>query len=108
MGLRFPSMLRLSRVLRNARCGIQFPEAATLKHTMATLPATLKPGILNLAGTTPESQKTVERLLQTDRETHHCFFGRVGLHNHLSHQYVIVRPCSSAGYPADSLRHIAF
>lgn len=50
------------------------------------LPPTLtKQGLVNFAGSTPESKTTVERLLEEDRQKHHCFWGRVGFHNHLSH-----------------------
>lgn len=52
----------------------------------STLPSTIRPGTLNVPGSTHESKMTLERLLQEDRETYHCFFGKVGLHNHLSHQ----------------------
>lgn len=45
-----------------------------------------KPGIINFPGQTPDSKKTVERLLKEDREKHHCFWGRIRFHNHLSHQ----------------------
>ncbi|GJE96190.1 questin oxidase family protein [Phanerochaete sordida] len=50
------------------------------------LPPTLKKqGLVNFAGATPESKATIERLLEEDRQKHHCFWGRVGFHNHLSH-----------------------
>lgn len=51
----------------------------------SNLPHTIRQGILNLPGSTSESKAIVERLLEEDRNTHHCFFGKVGLHNHLSH-----------------------
>ncbi|KDQ61069.1 hypothetical protein JAAARDRAFT_45728 [Jaapia argillacea MUCL 33604] len=51
----------------------------------SSLPATVNHGILNFPGGTPESKATIERLLAEDREKHHCFFGKIGLHNHLSH-----------------------
>ncbi|THH31188.1 hypothetical protein EUX98_g3013 [Antrodiella citrinella] len=35
--------------------------------------------------TTPGAKALVEELLEKDRQEHHCFFGRVGFHNHLSH-----------------------
>ncbi|KAJ3523135.1 hypothetical protein NM688_g8777 [Phlebia brevispora] len=49
------------------------------------LAPTIKQGILNFPGATPESKATVERLLEEDRQQHHCFWGKVGFHNHLSH-----------------------
>ncbi|EGO22537.1 hypothetical protein SERLADRAFT_451376 [Serpula lacrymans var. lacrymans S7.9] len=49
------------------------------------LPATIKPGIVNFPGRTPETQETVQRLLADDRRENHCFFVASGLHNHLSH-----------------------
>ncbi|KAI0689698.1 hypothetical protein BC835DRAFT_229768 [Cytidiella melzeri] len=52
---------------------------------MALLPPTIHQGILNFPGATPESKATAERLLEQDREKHHCFWGKIGLHNHLSH-----------------------
>jgi hypothetical protein len=56
-----------------------------LEPTMSrSLPSTIRPGILHLAGATPESHKLVKTLLEEDRIKHHCFYG--GLHNHLSHQ----------------------
>ena len=54
--------------------------------TAATLPPTIHQGILNFPGATPESKATAERLLEEDRRVHHCFWGKVGFHNHLSHQ----------------------
>ncbi|PIL22571.1 hypothetical protein GSI_15260 [Ganoderma sinense ZZ0214-1] len=62
----------LSRMIRNPA-------------TAPKLPPTIRQGILNLPGTTPESKLVAEGLLEKDRETHHCFFGRIGFHNHLSH-----------------------
>lgn len=50
---------------------------------------TIKQGILNFPGATPESKATLERLLEDDRQRNHCFYGR-GLHNHLSHQCVLL------------------
>jgi Questin oxidase-like len=54
------------------------------------LSSRIRPGLLNLPGNTPQSKQLVEKLLQEDRERHHCFFNKVGFHNHLSHQSVIV------------------
>ena len=45
-----------------------------------------KKGIVNYAGATPESKATLERLLEEDRQKHHCFWGKFGFHNHLNHQ----------------------
>jgi hypothetical protein len=62
----------------------------TLTRTMATtartLPPTLRLGVLGMPGTTPESQRAAEQLLEEDRLKHHCIYGRANLHNHLSHQ----------------------
>ena len=52
----------------------------------ASLPPSITQGILNFPGATPESKATAERLLEKDRQTNHCFWGKVGFHNHLSHQ----------------------
>ncbi|TFY69556.1 hypothetical protein EVJ58_g339 [Rhodofomes roseus] len=62
----------------------------------STLPPTISPGILNVPGATYGSKTTHERLLQEDRETHHCFFGKVGLHNHLSHHKDVVEKQETA------------
>lgn len=78
----FP-VLGLSASLQ--RCSLSTVYNIT-KRAMVTLPPTITPGVLNLAGTTPDSQQVAERLLAMDRETHHCFYGKVGFHNHLSHQ----------------------
>ncbi|CAL1713313.1 unnamed protein product [Somion occarium] len=51
----------------------------------ASLPPTIHQGILNVPGATAESKATVERLLDDDRKTHHCLFGKGGFHNHASH-----------------------
>jgi len=45
----------------------------------------IKPGILNLPGSTLSSKQTVEKLLTKDFDTHHCYFNERGFHNHLSH-----------------------
>ncbi|KAI0801750.1 hypothetical protein BC629DRAFT_1581168 [Irpex lacteus] len=50
-----------------------------------TLPPIIHQGILNFPGATPESKATAERLLEEDRQIHHCFFGKIQLHNHVSH-----------------------
>lgn len=52
----------------------------------STLPPTISQGILNLAGSNSQSKAVAERLLEEDRNVHHCFWGKVGFHNHLSHQ----------------------
>lgn len=56
------------------------------QHDAAKLPPTIHEGVLNLSGSTFEAKRTVERLLEEDRQKHHCFWGKVGFHNHLSHQ----------------------
>lgn len=50
--------------------------------------ASIQPGILNLPGSTPQSKALVEKWLDEDRQQHHCLYGKVGFHNHLSHQSV--------------------
>ncbi|EMD39980.1 hypothetical protein CERSUDRAFT_112224 [Gelatoporia subvermispora B] len=57
---------------------------------MSTLPSTISQGLLNFPGATPESKATAERLLEEDRNRHHCFWGKVGFHNHLSHHILAV------------------
>ncbi|KAI0648046.1 hypothetical protein C8Q79DRAFT_905924 [Trametes meyenii] len=54
-------------------------------NTTVGLPATIRQGLLNLPGATWETKRTVERLLEEDREKRHCFTNRLGFHNHLSH-----------------------
>ena len=61
-----------------------FTETPT-STTMALSP-TIHQGIVNFPGATPESKATVERLLEQDRQEHHCFWGKARFHNHLSHQ----------------------
>lgn len=47
----------------------------------------IRPGIINVPGRTPESQKLVEDILAQDRANHHCLYGpNAVFHNHLSHQ----------------------
>jgi hypothetical protein len=53
------------------------------------LSSRIRPGLLNFPGITSQSKQLTEKLLQDDRERHHCFFNNVGFHNHLSHQSVI-------------------
>lgn len=62
------------------------PPLAMATSAEPKLPPTIRQGVLNLPGATFETQRTAERLLAEDRERHHCFWGRVGFHNHLSHQ----------------------
>ncbi|CCM01887.1 uncharacterized protein FIBRA_03958 [Fibroporia radiculosa] len=50
-----------------------------------SLAPTITQGILNIPGATAQSKATAERILEEDRATYHCLWGRVGLHNHLSH-----------------------
>lgn len=33
----------------------------------------------------PEAHAALERLLKLDMESHHCFFNKLGFHNHLNH-----------------------
>ncbi|TFY61173.1 hypothetical protein EVG20_g7157 [Dentipellis fragilis] len=40
--------------------------------------------VLSFPGSSPESKRLVEHLLEEDREAHHCLYG-LGFHNHLSH-----------------------
>lgn len=54
--------------------------------TTSAVPKLTRQGLVNFPGATPESKATVERLLEEDRRQHHCFWGKVGFHNHLSHQ----------------------
>ncbi|KZP16280.1 hypothetical protein FIBSPDRAFT_63876, partial [Athelia psychrophila] len=49
------------------------------------LSSSIRPGIVHRAGTTPESHRLLETLLEDDRKTHHCFSNPIGFHNHLSH-----------------------
>ncbi|KII86089.1 hypothetical protein PLICRDRAFT_115034 [Plicaturopsis crispa FD-325 SS-3] len=46
---------------------------------------TINPGPSKLAGSTAGSKALLERLLDEDRQKHHCFFNTLGFHNHLSH-----------------------
>jgi len=48
-----------------------------------------KRGVVNLPGISYATKSLTEKLLLSDAEKHHCFFSPGGLHNHLSHQYVI-------------------
>ncbi|PCH40152.1 hypothetical protein WOLCODRAFT_136691 [Wolfiporia cocos MD-104 SS10] len=70
---------------------------------IGTLPPTIRQGILNVPGATAESKAVVERLLEEDRNLHHCFFGNVGLHNHLSHHLLAAY---DLGAPAQLLQDI--
>ncbi|KAJ8501978.1 hypothetical protein ONZ51_g311 [Trametes cubensis] len=56
-----------------------------MTRSTVRLPATIRQGLLNLPGPTFVTKRTVERLLEEDRDNHHCFWGRIGFHNHLSH-----------------------
>ncbi|KAI0372204.1 hypothetical protein BV20DRAFT_1050960 [Pilatotrama ljubarskyi] len=67
------------------------------------LPSTIRQGILNLPGPTYETKGTIERLLEEDRERHHCFWGRIGFHNHLSHHLLAAY---DLGAPAALLQKI--
>ncbi|OCH91869.1 P-loop containing nucleoside triphosphate hydrolase protein [Obba rivulosa] len=69
----------------------KMPKAiGSLFTRMSTLPSTISQGLLNFPGATPESKATAERLLEEDRDRHHCFWGKIGLHNHLSHHILAV------------------
>lgn len=48
-----------------------------------------KRGILSLPGATHASKETARQLLSKDAAEHHCYFRGAGMHNHLSHQYVV-------------------
>ncbi|KAI0632164.1 P-loop containing nucleoside triphosphate hydrolase protein [Trametes polyzona] len=76
---------------------------AMTTRTASKLPPTVRPGVLNLPGPNFETQRTVERLLEEDRERHHCFWGRVGFHNHLSHH---ILAAYDLGAPAALLQKI--
>lgn len=55
--------------------------------TETRLSSTLgKKGQLNTPGITFASKKAIEELLHKDAEAHHCFFNKIGFHNHLTHQ----------------------
>ncbi|KAF7985825.1 hypothetical protein HWV62_492 [Athelia sp. TMB] len=49
------------------------------------LSATIRHGLVNKAGITPQAHRLVEALLEDDRERHHCYFNDIGFHNHSSH-----------------------
>ncbi|VDB87475.1 unnamed protein product [Peniophora sp. CBMAI 1063] len=49
------------------------------------LPRKIAKDVLTVPGATPASTDLAERLLEQDREEHHCYFGPVPFHNHLSH-----------------------
>ena len=49
------------------------------------LPRKIAKDMLTVPGATPASTDLTERLLEQDREEHHCFYGPVPFHNHLSH-----------------------
>jgi len=55
----------------------------TMKATNATM---LTQGLLSLPGSNAKTKKLVKELLDQDRDKHHCFWGKVGFHNHLPHQ----------------------
>lgn len=50
------------------------------------IPPVIRKSALTVPGANPESKVLLESLLEKDRQVHHCFWGRVGFHNHLSHQ----------------------
>ncbi|KAI0917006.1 hypothetical protein AcW2_007254 [Taiwanofungus camphoratus] len=82
----------------------RFTQTSIIKVKMASsLAPTICQGILNLPGATHESKATAERLLEHDRQRHHCFFGKIGLHNHLSHHLLAAY---DLGAPAKLLQAI--
>ncbi|KAI0075061.1 hypothetical protein K474DRAFT_1647047 [Panus rudis PR-1116 ss-1] len=66
------------------------------------LPPTIRQGILNFPGATPESKAAAERLLEEDRQQHHSLY-RAGFHNHLSHH---ILAAYDLGAPAKLLQTI--
>ena len=52
------------------------------------LSASICAGLVKSLGRTPKSKRLAEKLLEQDREVHHCFYNAGKFHNHLSHQYV--------------------
>ncbi|KAA1467082.1 hypothetical protein DENSPDRAFT_856501 [Dentipellis sp. KUC8613] len=57
---------------------------ADLPKVFAGISQTIHKDALSFPGASPESKRLVERLLEEDREAHHCLYG-LGFHNHLSH-----------------------
>ncbi|KAI5118792.1 hypothetical protein M0805_005020 [Coniferiporia weirii] len=49
------------------------------------LDAACTQGLLHLPGSTHATRALVRSLLRADRDAHHCFYGKVGFHNHLPH-----------------------
>ena len=82
----FKILLHMNSVFPLSRLKTSLPKPSYSSRNMVTALATIHPGILNLPGATPQSKALVEQLLEEDREKFHCFWGRIGLHNHLSHQ----------------------
>ncbi|OBZ68792.1 hypothetical protein A0H81_11363 [Grifola frondosa] len=80
-----------------------YSSTSTTPSMSSRLAPTIRQGILNLPGTTFEAKLTVERLLEEDRKRHHCFYGKVGFHNHLSHH---VLAAYDLGAPAQLLQKI--
>jgi hypothetical protein len=65
----------------------------TVNTPMDSLPVQpLRPGLINLPGTSPASAALVAELLHRDFVGHHCFFNDQHYTNHLSHQCVSFRP----------------
>lgn len=59
--------------------------STTQNKWKGTLPRKVAKDTLTIPGATPATTDLVERLLEQDREEHHCYFGPVPFHNHLSH-----------------------
>ena len=78
----------LTQSVRLARTSLRSTtiRPSNITNMPSTLAPTITQGILNFPGATPESKATAERLLEEDRQKNHCFWGKVGFHNHLSHQ----------------------
>jgi len=53
------------------------------------LTRTIYKDVLSVPNSNPNAKEALERLLEEDRQSYHCFWGPVPFHNHLSHQYVL-------------------
>ncbi|OCB92234.1 hypothetical protein A7U60_g363 [Sanghuangporus baumii] len=60
-------------------------------------------GLLHLPGSNHITKELVERLLEEDLKKHHCFYGKVGFHNHLPHHVLALY---DLGAPAKVLQHM--
>ena len=81
-----PNLALLSLGLQRISHALLTPSA--MAPNVPPLPPTITQGLLNLPGATFATKSTTERLLEEDRRRHHCYWGRIGFHNHLSHQSV--------------------